>query len=245
MPCETEEIAKAVQAVAKLGEKSLETSEKIGGFFGQVFKEPATEVAGMITDKLRFVRWKRLVEMTDEVNHILDQRGVEETRAVPPKLALPIFEESSLEEDPTLQSLWSNLLANAMDSTFGDEIRFAYTEIIKNLTSQDASLLRALYVTLEMRDRLDFQSASRFGITKEDICRSLGITEEAYVLSANNLMRLRVIAPFIILVKLGDGITAPGLENLTVDKGTDSVVLTPFGIRFVEACKETDRKSVV
>ena len=41
---EAEEIAKAVQGVAKFGEKSLETSKKIGGFFARVFKEPIQEL---------------------------------------------------------------------------------------------------------------------------------------------------------------------------------------------------------
>lgn len=37
MSDETKEIAKAVQSVAKLGEKSLDTAEKLGGFFSRVF----------------------------------------------------------------------------------------------------------------------------------------------------------------------------------------------------------------
>ncbi len=52
---EAEEIAKAIQESAKLGEKGLETAEKVGGFVATVFKEPITDVSGLITDKLRFV----------------------------------------------------------------------------------------------------------------------------------------------------------------------------------------------
>jgi len=36
---EVKEIAKSVLSVTKLVEKSLETSEKVGGFFARVFKE--------------------------------------------------------------------------------------------------------------------------------------------------------------------------------------------------------------
>jgi hypothetical protein len=76
---EAEEYAKAVQSAAKLGTKALDVSEKIGGFFAQVLKEPIQEVSGMITDKLRFIRWRRLVRLADEVNKILLEKGVRET----------------------------------------------------------------------------------------------------------------------------------------------------------------------
>lgn len=235
---EVEEIAKAVQKVATFSEKSLETSEKIGGFFARVFCEPGTEIAGMITDRLRFVRWKRLLRTADEVNRILHERGVENTRAVPPKLALPIFEESSLEDDESLHSLWNNLLANAMDSNFQGEIRYAYTEIIKNLAPADAQLLYALYNTLKQQGKLDFAAAQTLGIKKSAICRSLKITQRDYLVSANNLMRLRCIAPFVLHIRVGAGLSMPGNEKLTIDKGTDALVMTPLGINFVEACSE-------
>lgn len=91
---EAEEIAKAIQSFAKFGEKSLETSEKLGGFFSRVFNDPIAEVSVMITDKLKFVRWQHLVQMSDDVNKILKDRGIKETRSVTPKLALPIFKVS-------------------------------------------------------------------------------------------------------------------------------------------------------
>jgi len=53
---ETEELAKAIQESAKLGEKSLDIAEKAGSFFAKVFKDPINEISGMITDKLRFIK---------------------------------------------------------------------------------------------------------------------------------------------------------------------------------------------
>jgi hypothetical protein len=222
---ETEAISEAIQQVAKFGEKALETSEKIGGFFACVFKEPVIEIASMITDKLRFVRWKRLLTTVDEVNRILGQRGIHNTRAVPPKLALPIFEESSLEDDETLHSLWNCLLANAMDTAFQYEIRYAYVEIIKNLTSLDTRLLRYLYDKMEDPKEHYTKAVGFSGLSESDIisqsevCASCGIATTDYVLSSNNLIRLRLIVPYA---------------------GWDiaKIVITPFGISFIEACME-------
>jgi len=231
---ETEEIAKAVQSVAKFGEKSLETSEKVGGFFAKVFKEPVAEVSGMITDKLRFVRWQRLVKMSDDVNAILEGRGVLDARAVPPKLALPIFEEGSLEEDENLQKLWSQLLANAMDPNFNGELRYGFVDIIKNITGTEVAILNCFYKILERKGRIDdLTNITNYSLKKEQIMEMVGINESDYQINIFNLMRMQCIGPAIIK----SSSIMLGSEQATIYKGTDSVVLTPLGIKFIEACK--------
>ena len=143
-----DEVTKAIQDSARFGGKGLDVAEKVGGFITTVLKDSLGELGGIITDKLRFVRWRRLLEMGDEVNEILAARGVVNTRAVSPKLALPIFENSSLEEDAVLQRLWSQLLANAMDPNFNSELRYGFTEMITNITGNEARMLNELYLSL-------------------------------------------------------------------------------------------------
>ncbi|ABW68406.1 Abi-alpha family protein [Desulfosudis oleivorans] len=229
---EAEEIAKAVQGVANLGEKSLETSEKLGGFFARVFKEPIQEVSGMITDKLRFVRWRRLVQMSDDVNQILKDRGVEDTRSVPPKLALPIFEESSLEDDKNIQHLWNQLLANAMDPNFNGELRYGFVDIIKNITGIEAVILNNFYNILKREGHhADLGKITNYSLKKEQIMEMVKIDEGTYQVSIFNLMRMQCIGPAI----LRGGVTM-GSEPLTIYKGSDAVTLTPLGVKFIEAC---------
>lgn len=98
-----EAVAKAVAATSKFGTQAVKTTEKILAFTAKVFKEPAEQTAGIIGDRLRLFRWKRQVAYTDKVNNILSDRGVSETRAVPPKFALPVLESASLEDDDDLQ----------------------------------------------------------------------------------------------------------------------------------------------
>jgi len=230
---ETEEIAKAIQETAKLGEKGLETAQKIGGFFAKVFKEPIYEISGLITDKLRFVRWKRLVNMSEEVNKILSDRGVSETKAVPPKLALPIFEDSSLEDDQNIQHLWNHLLANAMDPGFNDEIRYGFIDMIKNITGTEARLLALFYNTLQQENKLTpLASIHQYSIDKEQLIGLLKLTPDQYSIAANNLMRMQLIGPAVIKASS----ISIGKESMTIFKGIDVVTLTPLGVKFVEAC---------
>jgi len=230
---EAEEYAKAVRSVADLGSKALNVSEKVGGFFAKVFKEPIQEVSGIITDKLRFIRWRRLVQMSDEVNIILFEKGVQETRGVPPKLALPIFEESSLEDDPSLQNLWNHLLANAMNPEFNGELRYGFIDMIKNITGIEASIISNFYEILRRDDKLvDITKITDYFLTKEQIMEVIGIDEAAYQVSIFNLMRMQCIGPAILK---SSGIRM-GTESMTIYKGTDAIVLTPLGVKFVEAC---------
>lgn len=230
---DAEEIAKAVQSVAKFGDKALETSQKVGGFFARVFKEPIQEVSGMITDKLRFVRWRRLVTMSDEVNRILSTRGIQDTRSVPPKLALPILEEASLEEDPNLQDLWNHLLANAMDPKFNGELRYGFIDMIKNITGIEATILKMFYEILKREGHIaDLTTITQYHLKKDQIAKMVGIDGPTYQVSIYNLMRMQCIGPAIITstgIMMGD-------EPTTIYKGTDAVVLTPLGVKFVEAC---------
>ncbi len=230
---EAEEYAKAVQKVADLGTKALEVSEKLGGFFSRVFREPVQEVSGIITDKLRFVRWRRLVQMSDEVNQILFEKGVKETRGVPPKLALPIFEESSLEDDPSLQYLWNHLLANAMNPEFNGELRYGFIDMIKNITGIEVLILNKFYKILQEEGKLnDISQITNYRLSKEQIMMLVGIEEVTYQISIFNLMRMQCISAAIIrstAIMFGN-------ETTTIYKGTDAVVLTPLGVKFVEAC---------
>jgi hypothetical protein len=229
---EAEEIAKAIQESAKLGKKGLGIADKAGSFFAKVFKEPAGEVSGMITDKLRFIRWKRMVQMSDEVNKILEARKITETRAVPPKIALPIIEEASLEDDPDLQYLWNHLLANAMNPDFNDELRYGFIEMIKEITGIEAKLLNEFYEVLRGEGKLEpLSKLFDYSLTKEQIMQVLSISADVYAISVNNLMRMQLISPAII-----KGGVKMGPEPLTIYKGIDSVTLTPLGVKFVEAC---------
>lgn len=229
---DAEEIAKAIQETAKLGEKGLDIADKAGSFFAKVFKEPIDEIAGMVTDKLRFIRWKRMVQMSDEVNKILEEKKVTDTRAVPPKIALPIIEEASLEDDPNLRYLWNHLLANAMNPKFNDELRYGFIEMIKEITGIEARLLNEFYEVLSRDGKLrPLSDVFQYSLTKEQIMQVLSITPDVYAISVNNLMRMQLLAPAII-----KGGVKMGPEPLTIYKGIDAVTLTPLGVKFVEAC---------
>jgi hypothetical protein len=229
---EIQDISNAIQASAKLGQKGLETAEKAGGFLAKVFKNPIDEISGMITNKLRFVRWKRIVKMSDEVNTILKEKGISTTRAVSPKIALPILENASLEDEPDLQYLWNHLLSNAMNPKFNDDIRYGFIEMIKNITGIEAKLLNNFYEVLKKENKIyPLENLNKYSLKKEQLIQILQVSIDQYVLAANNLMRMQLIGPAILT-----GGISMGSEPVTIYKGIDAVTLTPLGVKFIEAC---------
>ena len=71
MSDEISETAKATQEVAKTTGKAIEAAEKLGCFVSRLVGEPFEEVSGMFTDRLRFMRWERLVRLVDRYYEII------------------------------------------------------------------------------------------------------------------------------------------------------------------------------
>ena|ERR1041385_7520473 len=104
MKNEIEETAKAVQEVAKTTKTGIEATRQVGAFVSRIINEPLEAVVGMFTDKLQFMRAERQLRLVERWPQILRERKIEGAlRIVPPKFALPIIENASLEEDDELQ----------------------------------------------------------------------------------------------------------------------------------------------
>jgi len=143
------------------------------------------------------------------------------------------MEDGSLEEDKTLQQLWNELLANAMDPQFNGELRYGFIEIIKNITGVEVAILSNFYDILKSEGRTnDLTTVAHWHLKKEQIMRIVGIDEVTYQLSIYNLMRMQCIGPAVLK---SEGMRM-GTEPATIYKGVDSVVLTPLGVKFIEAC---------
>jgi hypothetical protein len=232
-----EAIAKAVEKSADFGTQALQTGEKAGGFFARVFQEPIEAGVGILTDRLKVARLKKWDQMADEIDEILSRRGISDTRPVSPKLGIPLLENAGIEDEPEIQKLWTNLLANAMDPSFLEEVRIAYVEIIKGMSPLDAKLLLSMYNSLNVADRSKVDVATSRPFYRSQVCAGLNLTEDSYALSTDNLLRLQCIVPYARRAALGNGLKASGGEVfLSVESRSPAIAITSLGLRLVEAC---------
>lgn len=233
---EITETAMATQEVAKAASKALEVSEKLGTFVAKVLGEPIETAAGILGDKLKFMRWERKNRLIDRVNEMNRQRGLEGKEIpVSPKLAIPIIENASLEENDLLQDLWAKLISSAQDKETSKSVRSAFIDIIKQLEVIDVLLLSAMfdgYVNAVGTENVQTQSPGRVVFSKQNIMTGLNIDEPTYEDSVDNLMRVRCVRSE---VKVMTGMSISG-ESATIDKGYDSLCLTSLGVKFVISC---------
>ncbi len=108
--------------------------------------EPIETATGILGDKLKFMRWERQIRLVDKVHQINKKRGIEGKEIpVSPKLAIPMLENASLEENDILQDLWAKLMSSAQGEFTSAAVRSAFIDIIKQLEVIDVRLLDSLF----------------------------------------------------------------------------------------------------
>jgi hypothetical protein len=258
MSGEAKEVARAVQEVAKTARKAIGANEKLGKFLATVIGEPLDATVGMLTDRLRFMRWQRQIRLADRCMEIIHERKLEgKMLVVPPKLALPIVEHASLEDDDRLQDLWANLLVSAMDPAFKDDPTGSFVEIVMQLRPVEASILEGLYREagglIEKEQELQPQPGvpARLYTSPSQVCityrKISGVLSEfpgaagdmeRFEVAMDNLIRLGCAALFRDIY-----VRAHGEEKKL--SNYEEVSITALGVALVEACihgKKRDRR---
>jgi hypothetical protein len=146
MTSEIEETAKAAQEIAKTTGKAIEAGEKFGRFISKYIGGPLEQSIGIFEDKLKYMRWERQLRLMQRANELLATLGISgPTRQIPAKLAIPLLQAASLEDDDYLQDMWAKLLVNAADSNSGIDLKRTYIDILERLTPLEAKILEKLY----------------------------------------------------------------------------------------------------
>lgn len=242
MSDEVTEVAKAAQEIAKTTNTAIDATSNLGKYAARLFNESSECIVGILSDRLKFIRWERQLRLYDRWREIASERGVAiEPGILTPKLAIPMIESASLEENDELQDIWARLLVSAMDPAHKHKVRAAFIQIIRELEALDALTLSSIYdlyynVITNDRHRLPTTSTS-FGIKKIDILFIQPKSTEKYEEIMDNLFRMRLCAPYIentdmMIVENGEF----SQRNSSNVREYEEVSLTALGISFVETC---------
>lgn len=239
------EAAKALREVAATGGKAIDAARDAGGWLDRIFGKGIEDtVAYYWSDRIRKRRieaaiydWGRLVELFHKVERRLNSKGIADFRVVPPKVALALIENATVEDDDDLHSLWANLLATALNSS-ADEVHRKYVSVLSELTSADAFALEEIYD--EWNNRKDKLKSHLVGYHIRT-CDSVEGTAYHDPITVITLNRLGLIAPAFIefdsYVPEGayDLREGPRLDSVTAPGGLEYVTLTEFGDAFCKA----------
>jgi hypothetical protein len=270
------EEAKAIQEVAKTTGKLAEMIEKIGVFISKVVGGASNQVGGILEDWAKYYRYKNLLIISDKVEALHKKRRLAgKTVTIPARIAIPMLESASLEDNETLQNIWARLIANSMDPNFTQPLHPGYIEIIKQMSPDEAVILNAFrqiesypilfkdHVSLQSKRFLGFfggfeQQPTYDGLYKEylEFCKALSLKQTNNIRSfLDNLQRLRIIEfGYDLSQQLDDNHSFfPILGEsdmsdkirLTLDR-YEYLRITVFGEVFITACiKEDDTNLTV
>jgi hypothetical protein len=221
-----EETAKAGQEIAKAAGKAIEAGEELGGFVARFIAGPLEQASGIVEDKLKYLRWERQARLMKRAEEFMREIGLRDpTRAVPLKLAIPLLQGASLEDDDNLQDLWAKLLVNAADANSTIEVKRVFIDILESIGPLEAQILDAVY-------RLPFEKMQHCGVLTKDLPRSVMIASDdakfkpepaspEVELALANLTRLGCLSP---AKTIGGGEVFSQINS------------TLLGKTFVEAC---------
>lgn len=120
--------------------------EKFGGFISRFIEGSIEQGMGIFEDKLKYMRWERQVRLMQRADQLLKEIGLDKpTRPIPLKLAVPLLEAASLEDDDSLQDIWARLLVNAANGASRISLQRAFIVVLEQLTPLEAALLQKIY----------------------------------------------------------------------------------------------------
>src|SRR5258708_32950982 len=107
---------KAKGSILKQEAEFEASKEEVESFFHGIIPEFIRDFGGILSDKVKFWRFKNQVKIVKGAKKIVEENNLPK-RQIPLKILIPLIENSSLEEDESMQNKWSNLLANAVSGT--------------------------------------------------------------------------------------------------------------------------------
>ncbi len=212
------ETAKAVQEVAKTGRALIEPGTDLAKYVARVLGTVPEDVVGfLIADPLHELREHNLFSILRAAFEKLRARGVETAEPIRPGPGKEAFEAASLETNKTLQDMWAELLANAMDPNNNNTLRQIFIETLKKLDPLDALVFQQLAQTLQQ-----LQGQKYGAISPEDLVPIVKMRKTQIEMSLENLKSLNCI---------GGGKTRPEASY------SDGIVLTALGRELYLACQ--------
>ena len=150
---EFEKEAEAVKAVAELGTESLKTIQKAGGFFRDIIGDGLHDWAALkFSDRQKFKRaaaavydYDNIIRIAHKVDQKLLRDGVTTRAAIAPKLGIEFLNHASLEYDDSIQDLYAELYANAVNPDKKEQVEVKHIHTLKSLTGDDLRELKILY----------------------------------------------------------------------------------------------------
>jgi hypothetical protein len=122
-------------------EKAIEETAKTTGKMVDLVRDGARAISPTVADAYNFLmgdrlshaRKRNLDAIARETDNILRDRDVKDRSATPEQIAIPLLSAAEAESRDELRSLWSRLLANAVDPSRSERVRPEFIKLLQSL----------------------------------------------------------------------------------------------------------------
>ena len=229
------ETARAVRATADATKEAIGAIEKTGGFLNKVFGEGLQDSIGIVADRIKFLRLQNYITLSENTAKRLRDRGYSEddiTKIVPLKVAIPLIENATLEEDCDIQTLWAELLANAMDPKVDIDVKVRHVSLLREMDPLDVKVLGACHAQMLAEEHQN-EPLDKVFFKREKIAQDFGIPEKLIEASLLNLIRLSCVDPGFVPTSMSTHVDGRRV-NYRIYLGTESFSMTLLG---AELCR--------
>ena len=214
---------------------AIRVVEKTGAFLNQVFGEMIKNRVGIVADRIKYCRLHNYLKLSENTTRIMRDKGYSEgdiTRVVPLKIAIPLIENATLEENDELQQLWAVLLANAMDLNFNVDIKLRHVSLLREMEPLDLRILHNCYLKQQSEHSKSLTKGTLFERSK--IAQEFEISEDLIEASLLNLIRLSCIDPGFLPTSITTRLEGRQRTH-SIYVGTEYFTLTLLGVELCMA----------
>lgn len=218
---------KVVEEVAKTTGKAIDLAGGLGDFANEVFGDLVIDAVGLLSDKLKYYRLEKAIHLKNKLEEKIKEKSIKEPKQVNPKIALPLIEQATIEDNEDLHTRWANLLANAMDPKYRGNIKRSYVSILSDMEPVDVLVLDRV---IKDYSSTKPEEQKNVNFIKAKIAIALSIDDLQCELALRNLIRLGCLKPGVV-----QGGIFMGGHSISAYKDTEWVGLTALGIDFYKA----------
>lgn len=214
----------------------------------QLLKRPFEITGNMMADRLLFWQWTQRIRILEKTSKILKENDTA-ARALPPSFVFPLLDAAGNVEAEELQTLWSNLLASAVENE--EACQVAYVEALRSLSSPEA---RLLLVVARQPVIFKLDKATREGFEKFNACHGIDFCELGFSGPDGFLSSLSRLSGIgcLLTETAGQSRLVANIEENGMEKRCQigerrriRVFLTRFGANLVAKCTREDPSSEV
>jgi hypothetical protein len=158
----------SIEKIAELLELPKALVQGAQAFLDRLLGPAVDETGQLLADKVRYRRFKNQVKIIADAQTVLAHAGLEPI-PIPLRTLVPLVEKASLEEEPGLQKMWSNLLANAATSDSKEELHRLCVDVLSSISPREALMLQHAYGEYQRKRPELLAKLKKWRSTREEI----------------------------------------------------------------------------